>query len=121
MQKRRLLKLAAYLRTLRAPAFNMVRWGNGTPLKTPECGTVACAMGHAVHAKLFEGLTPASYDSFAPKYKRATHFEAASLLFNIPLNDARELFSAHWKYTTPKQVARRLENYVKTGVVPYVQ
>ncbi len=66
---------------------------------TPECGTAACAFGHAMLDKVLqkEGLK-AVYDDWSrnhltPSYKGLRGFKAASSFFGISLREAEELFA----------------------------
>lgn len=125
MNKRRLLKLAAFLRTVPRKAFAIDHWVT-TEATKPEgvrpgdCGFAGCAMGWAAHAKLFRGL---ELNMFAEqpveiRYKGEEGFSAAAKLFDIQYFEAKELFSPNFYIGlkgTPAQVAKRIERLVETG------
>lgn len=117
MQKRRLLKLAAFLRTLPAKKLEMGYWG--VVRLHHECSTSACAIGHAVNQKLFRGLRGVSCTSLAPRYRPPgakhcyTGFEAVEKLFDISSYAAQDLFGGANPFKTPRRVARNIENFVK--------
>lgn len=132
--KRRLLKLAAYLKTIPKALFDLDTWK--TERKLPgikSCSTTACACGYACDIKSFQRaglrLSKYAYDSFCKKQDyilrlgktKLQGFEAAAEFFKISVIDAEYLFNPdrYSQYfsetgvkTTPKQVARRIEQYV---------
>lgn len=148
LQKRRLLKLAAYLEALPAqyakpkskrralPGFNMNTWLNrANPFRTDQfsgnepaaCGTVACAAGHAARIPEFRklGFKLVSYDyygerNYYPGYKDKTGFSAVAEFFGLALMDAEILFSPGVRTTDtdPVAVAAYLRKFVETGRLP---
>lgn len=136
MNKKRLLKLADFLETVPAKAFNIRNWQRDPATKpegkTPgECGFAGCAVGWAVHAKLFRGLKFGEYEygSNVPHYQGEYEWEAVSTLFDInngcngtgQFQDAEFLFCglSYDIDPTPKQVAKRIRAFVASnGAVP---
>lgn len=125
MNKRRLLKLADFLETVPPTKFSLRTWVQSMPTQ-PEsetegsCGFAGCAMGWAVHAKLFRGLrfaTSAEADEVhnpEPVYKGKIGFPAVNVLFDIDTDDSHRLFAApryNEPHTTPKQVAKRIREF----------
>jgi len=129
MNKKRLLKLADFLETVPKKNFEMQSWG-AKPATKPEgkrpgsCGFAGCAMGWAAHAKLFRGLKLKfnNYSEPSLVYKGLLHFNAASKCMEITHDQALYLFHP-MRYgemnndPTPKQVAKRLREFVKSGGV----
>lgn len=130
MQKKRLLKLADFLETVPEQKFSLATWVQSMPTK-PEaraegsCGFAGCAIGWAVHAKLFRGLSfveeeDQKYVNRGPSYKGLSDFPAVNHLFDISTNDSFSLFidTAYpgWS-ATPKQVADRIRKFVETGSI----
>lgn len=133
MRTDRLLKLADFLETVPRKAFNIGAWEqskvNKPEGKIPgECGFAGCAVGWAVHAKLFRGLkfipNPYGWDEndITPSYAGQEGFEAAEKLFDISGIEAgdgwdasRHLFSpgTYKNDPTPKQVAKRICKFVR--------
>lgn len=114
---KRLLRLADYLETVPRDHFDMGTWGGKS-----SCGFSGCAMGWAVHGRLFRGLKSASYlgRRACPSFNGATGFEAAAELFDITIDQAEEkLFGPHIK-GTPKQVAKRIRKFVRDNQAPPV-
>jgi len=148
IQERRMLRLAAYLRTIGRGKFDMRQWFSlpkrqdydkeyssfGAKLFLDECGTKACAMGHACIAMptlfrkkrytrdlLYIGPNPAPLPELD---NTPDGFEAAVQGFGITEEESNCLFGSAgvWRGTdgqttamkkaTPKQVARQIELFV---------
>lgn len=135
---RRLLKLAAFLRTVPRERFNYSTW-TGEDWKGKQdlsCGTTACALGWAATMPCFRRLgmqlEPINFpwpsqDSFMDKENGTegmvtlkgqdtnNPFEVAQIIFGLSDDDAEFLFSPQGygeDRATPKQVAKKIENYV---------
>lgn len=116
---RRLLKLAAFLRKLPRKRFNYESWvgedWQGAP--SLSCGTTACALGWATTMPIFRrlGLRLESIrdeDGFRNGYVSGPYLEVFAL-------DSDDLFypdagESNW---TPKQVAGKIERFVKNRQV----
>lgn len=126
MNEKRLLKLAAVLKTVPSKHFDMMAcWVAGEDIEsaqsfgakglgTPKtCGTTACAMGWACTVPEFKraGL---KMQGFEPHFKNACGFTAAEKFFDISENDAAFLFGAENEGITPKQEAARIIKFVET-------
>lgn len=148
LQKRRLLKLAAYLESLpelykkplsrrkSLPGFDMnvfyssrkltahERFGAFGGYGAPECGTRACAAGHAARIPEFRkaGLRlkprPGQQGNLYlfPHYQGKIDFEALAKFFGITKNEASELFvpstvKSDFDYD-PVYVAQYIRNFV---------
>lgn len=128
MNKRKLNKLATFLRTVPRKKFNMESWA-----KTPDvCSTAGCAAGWAtVCFKRWKN--PLTLVMEKEKYcelycGEAEGFRAAAKFFEISLAEADYLFDPYEyreQHTnvlisdiTPKLVAKRIEKFVKDGGMP---
>lgn len=89
----------------------------GLYYNTGPCGSVCCALGLAAISPVFQaqGLT-LSADG-VPLYQNTHGIAAASLFFSLPPPIMQHLF---WPFsyrrnrpTTPKQVARRIRQFIK--------
>lgn len=121
MNKERLLKLAEVLETesrgrvLTVPGSGKVEFDMGLVISKNGCGTAACAMGYAGLHPWFNrrGLV---YDGFnGIKYRGVpgtSSFRAAAAFFEISRYDADELFTSSYAAETPKQVAKRIREFV---------
>lgn len=143
LQKRRLLKLAAYLEALpqkykkppsrrkTLPGFDMGKWigtAAGRQLgafggrDAPECGTLACAIGHATRIPEFRALGFKLHmhgKSLGwPEYKQSTCFYAVAAFFGTTYEEASALFSPSVGRHSPTEVAQSLRHFVKTREVP---
>lgn len=97
MNSERLLRLAAHLDTVPAGVFDMTQWA----IKA-DCGTVACALGHACSVPEFAAAGLRLHWSDGP-YESAcvrlagenphNGYGVASSFFDIDLQDAHHLFS----------------------------
>lgn len=138
-QGERMLALADYLETVPEANFEMDRWffSWDKPMfwHGPECGTVACAMGHACDMPLFQGLglnmrietwedgSRHGFIRIEGEPSVLDGFEAAVRLFGITDPQAQDLFSVFYEtdYTgeeqrgdnSPAGVAGRLREFVK--------
>lgn len=121
--QRRLLKLARILRDVPRRSFNMASWRS-------DCGTTACAIGHACADSGFKraGLHLEKkfdmYDSTTVSYFPVldipgvgtfTDWEAVAAFFSLSQYNAKLLFLPNGIHRTPKQVAAKLELFVRTG------
>lgn len=103
--KRRLLKLAAHLRTVRPKKFDMSYFGG----RNPGCKTDGCAAGHAADIFQREG-----YDCVTvPSFKHHVGAGAVKVFFGLDQEGYFKLFSSVNAPSTAKQVAKRIEEYVK--------
>lgn len=130
-------KFADFLDRIPPNKFEMHKWGEykfdgfklGNLTLIPECGFAGCAVGWAIHAKLFEGLTwdeLLSPTCHYPLYDDMHNFHALVALFGLgnPSYDedhARFFFDPYYYRKgeirdgspSPKQVAARMRTYVK--------
>lgn len=131
----RLLRLAAFLRTVPRKQFDYCVWGEsqtGEKVKAEiGCGTKACALGWATAIPTFRKiglkLVESTYEPNIGYVELHTKdgrilddFDAASVLFGINTDEAVALFSPEEDVygnsvedkATPKQVARKIEKFV---------
>lgn len=127
MNKRRLLKLATFLRTVPRRAFDIQNWQTRPATKPEgrvpgECGFAGCAMGWAAHAKLFRDLKPGQHGW--PVFRKNgkgqsfSQFDAAKKLFELSsYNSAYYLFDPvrYAGSATPLQVTKRIEEFVRNN------
>ena len=113
MNKERLTKLAEHLRTVSPENFNMENW---------QCGTAACAVGHACMIPEFnsQGLTLTSGGSpTVPSYERDTGWSigwtAVRDFFDLGA-EAMELFAfeSYQAAPTADEVADRIMRLVQS-------
>ena len=119
-QLNRLLKLAAFLRTVPRKRFKMSAWATG-PLN--ECGTAGCALGwgSVLFKKVAEPRLRLIRDTLwspgdlLPECGGRTYLGAAMVFFGIDHEDAFSLFGNHEDNTnaTPKKIAGKIEKFVK--------
>ena len=120
VSNRRLLKLAAFLRTLPRKRFDYNRWVGRDWGGAPDlsCGTTGCALGWAATMPAFQRLGLRLAPDGIPSLLGRIHepYTSATLLFGIPWFDAQRLFSPSdgEERATPKYVARKIERYVRT-------
>lgn len=116
MNKKRLLKLAAFLRKLPAEKFNIndvvTRWDN-------NCGSICCAMGWTpkVFPKLIQWTPNGPYKLKLCREAEGEHFdEVAVKLFKISFFQVSCLFGPGYYdgNVTPCMVAERIDNLWKT-------
>lgn len=127
MNKKRLLKLADYLDTVRLEKFDMNNWGIKEEF---SCGTAACALGHAGTMKCFRksGLktefdTLGGQVQFTAKNSRyASYFdiEAGEEFFGLNSYEAQYLFlpGTYGARKGPKTVAGRIRRLVRNNGIP---
>lgn len=91
-----------------------------------SCGTTACAFGWApsVPELANAGLKLVRYgNSFVPRYEGKESFDAAQLLFGIPVRVAEHFFDpehyAEDDLTDPKEVVRRIREFISNPVEYY--
>jgi hypothetical protein len=114
---RRLLKLAAFLRTLPRRRFNYGHWvgDDWAGAQDLSCGTTACALGWAATMPTFRrlglSLTPVGEPGL--KGVAGGAFDAAAQLFGLH-GEQYSLFAPDYEEedATPKQVARKIEQFV---------
>jgi hypothetical protein len=111
----RLLRLAKILRKVKPEEFDIYKW---------ECGTAACALGHACRDPYFRRLG-LSLDNrplfvtpmFRFKGDRYRGSRAGAKFFGITDNESQKLFLpsgyAGSRPVTPKRVAAKIERLVK--------
>jgi hypothetical protein len=124
--RRRLLKLAKFLRTVKPERFDMGTWVGGDWDGKPDlsCGTRACAMGWATTIPEFRALglrlgrrgTSAEGLPVFPVLKGergSTWATCAEKIFGLNQGEASYLFIPGWGDTpnTPKAEARRIEHF----------
>ncbi len=128
MNKGRLRKLANFLEKLPTSEknkFDMIGWGIGDDA---SCEFAGCAIGHALHAKLFlkEGFTSAidppqrnSCYTTIPCYKNDENWFAVRRFFKLNTKDTEFLFSHHSYEETmaleclsPQIVAKRIKEFI---------
>jgi hypothetical protein len=117
---RRLLKLAAFLRRLPRKRFDFGEWV-GFDWKGSQnlsCGTTACALGWAATMPNFRRLGMYLAQPGVVRLKGKTgisSIEVAQIIFGLDHIDAISLFAPSQglgSNATPKQVARRIEQFV---------
>lgn len=123
-QKRRMLALARYLAKLPRKKLRMGYWqftaiGDRTQFLTPrqlkhECNTAACGCGHAVMIPSIRRITR---DPSRVAVKAFGLGELRILPHVAAEHATRALFHGG-RLCTPKQLARDLRRYVKTGELP---
>lgn len=126
MNAKRLLKLAAKLRTVNPKHFDMELWGMRGFDKS-HCGTSACAGGWACTIPSFKraGLAMEYYDEDSlggtPVYtggaRYADGLQALEDFFEVEEKEASYLFGSYVQ-RSPKQEARVILNFVKTSKIP---
>ncbi len=132
MQKAKLLKLAAFLRTVKPRRFNLKNWASKADFAKHECGSTACGLGFATVCFPRSNLrlrTDQSYDKsdmtvleYITKDAIYKDWDAAQAFFNINNEQAQYLF---WEDSYkvgrrgPKSVAKRIEDFVaNAGKIP---
>lgn len=119
MNTERLEKMIEMLHDIPKARFDMANWvGN-------DCGTVACAIGHAAQHPWFRKqglhLSPPKLGEFIPLYKRRENWEAVTAFFDIKDEDAEYLFDG-WSYAScmrgkpgPAEVIARIRELLENG------
>src|SRR3990167_4569351 len=133
MYKNRLLKLAAFLRTVPRKHFNLNEFTNvedednikclikiGTTLKPLDCGTTTCAIGWcpSVFPRNFIWNNHRNIE-LINKYNE-TGWLACEKFFKLNTREAYYLFSPEYYrigHHGPKSVASRIEKFVKDGKI----
>lgn len=124
MNRKRLLKLADFIEKLPKHKLDMDTVGElrgSKRMNFKECKSAACAMGWT--PAVFPSLVKWRYDRTIPVVyvESPTAIDKAAMqeIFDIDDIDADILFGpARRNYTTPKQVAKGIRRYVKTGRLP---
>lgn len=114
---KRLLKLAAFLRTVPRRRFDYSTW-IGEDWKGAQdlsCGTTACAMGWAATMPEFRRLGLRLDEGVPSLDGNGDGFDAAQELFGLELSESIDLFAPDdgEANATPKQVAKKIEQFVK--------
>lgn len=136
MKVERLKKLADYLRKVPESKFSLYTWCRSPNYvyDSPDCGTTACALGHAGLMPAFRkaGLkTEASENGgrvcLTPRGKRAAstswNEKAGMEFFGLTHDEALYLFfPGHYPINerTAKDVAKRIKQMIKDGGLPKV-
>lgn len=107
--KKRLLKLAAHLKTVPRERFNMRYFGG----PVAGCATDGCAAGHAADIFRRQGYTCGPIPMFKEHGRVLTGGEALRVFFGIDDSGYDFIFAAANAPSTPKQVAGRIELWVK--------
>lgn len=106
LHKRRLLKLARHLKTVPKGQFDMTYYGG----RVPRSKTAGCAAGHAADIFRRQG-----YDCLGsiPTFQGLAGCEAVQVFFGIDKVGYDLIFSSLNAPSTPRQVAKRIEQFVK--------
>lgn len=127
MNKKKLLKLAAFLRTIPTKKFDMDHWSKTPEINATTCGTAACACGWGTTIfKRYKNPLKLVLEEDYPGYNpvpiiacgEERGFDAAATFFEISNNEANYLFwSGDYPSVkiTPKMVAKRIKQFVKKG------
>lgn len=125
MNAGRLLKLADFLDTVHPRKFCLAYDTTGyveNLTDTKECGSSACAIGWTPH--VFPKLVSYGHSSDGPQsFVIRGHIyqwcDVAEKLFNLPWDTAKQLFAPLDENDDPlpKQMARRIRRFVKTGKI----
>lgn len=135
MDAKRLLRLAKLLRSVPRKRFDMTIWANGVLCGRPNetkrrCSTSACALGWATTIPSFNkaGLrqtVATGSEELQICYRDYSGYSAATAFFLITHVAAYWLFSPvdclaklSREQEAPQQTADRIEQFVKSGVVP---
>ena len=134
MNRQRLNLLANNLRNLattsKVPYFNLSVWfnadyhevdewepitdTNGVLTKTiPDCGTVACAVGHACLMPEFNKMGLKFDEDYSPVYREHEQWEAVKAFFDIDEFQSNNLFRSHHydeDVITPLMVAEKIND-----------
>lgn len=136
MHVKRLQQLSRLLRDLerrgKADYFSLCVWHDkasigaegAQPVRAgvkPDCGTVACAIGHAALSPVFikQGLKLNDTKEW-PCFGKHTASDAVSAFFEIDVRVVLKLFfSSQYpakNNTTPEEVANRIDEYIKREI-----
>jgi hypothetical protein len=119
----RLAKLAKYLHGVPRARFDMREWASNNFCPETGCGTAACAIGHGAILFKSEGFKLCSPEGLVvrrPVYEGLTNWSAVEAFFEIDNLSARRLFGAASignQHRGPRQVAKRIKKYLKTGKI----
>lgn len=130
----RLETLANYLDSIPDRKFDLISWFNSdknmhdlVPTNFTdfnECGTTACACGHAAFIPEFNDAGFKKFDSYSFSYRDPsvpgaplhTDWKAVDLFFNMPRASSKHLFS-NYKYETDKNtrihVIARMREFIR--------
>lgn len=114
--RQRLEKLAKLLYSVPAEKFCMGSWMSGN---LNRCGSTACAIGWASTIFINDGLLlvrPEYHAVYRPAFKGVTNWRAVEMFFELPSREAQRLFGPNQEIG-PRQVAKRIKQYLKTGRV----
>jgi hypothetical protein len=124
MNKKRLLRLADFVKTIPPESFRMACYGD----LTPSCEFVGCALGWSAREKIFRGMTISKGMIQYGTPRSAIVVSGIGVpgkLFGLSLAESLYLFSTEWKWydpnklePTPRRVAARIKKFVKTGKMP---
>jgi hypothetical protein len=115
----RMEKLADYLETVPERKFYMGSWNVETDSLcqaahgvAPECGFSGCAIGWAIHGKLFRDLVWDSKKMY-PKNRQTgdTNYDAIAKVFGIDATEAQTELFGPYLTGTPKEVAKRIRKF----------
>lgn len=123
----RLAKLATFLYRVPAARFEMGTWKdshNEVLSLSSSCGTQACAIGWSTILFEADGFHFAPNDNI-PSYTKNDgnlyYWEAVEAFFGLRKVQASELFgSLQNRDRGPRQVAKRIKSFLKTGMVPKI-
>lgn len=123
--KERLLLIADHLaKNVDSERFNLKKWSSSGTATLHNCGSVGCAIGHAVSIPKFRKLGfKLSSDFSVPEYRGDFAWLAVKKFLDLNYSSAVYLFDPY-KYrgrsTTPKSaVVRRIRKFVKEGRLRY--
>ncbi len=120
---RRLTILADYLDTsVKDPSFHIIAWRrNRIYIHESECGTIACAVGHACDIPEFQALG-LHYDE-EPIYNGRNNWDAVADFFSLTREESEILFhyGAYGRHSnvSRQEVIGRLRGFVATRVAKY--
>jgi hypothetical protein len=120
LQKKRLLELATYLETEVKPEnFDMKFWYRKTRYSSTNCGTTACAFGHACMIPRFKKLGlrlnsaySSRFDMSYPSYRGEYRLCAAGKFFGLTKEQASYLF-LNDSTIGPRDYANELREFVE--------
>lgn len=113
--KKRLLKLADFLQTVKPKRFDMGFFATGD---LHECGTAGCALGWATMVPSFQKAGLYLDDGMSVRFKGSRvhdSFRVAEKFFDLTEREAENFFLRRENHETPKQVARNIRAAVKAA------
>lgn len=120
---RRLLKLAALLRSLPRKRFDYSKWvgEDWKGAQNLSCGTTACALGWATTIPSLRRVGLRMQQDSMGGYvvldgiNSSDSWEAGAKVFSLSMEESEYLFTldSDEDKSTPKQAARKIENFVK--------